>query len=59
VECTPEQLALQRIVNDERVAAGFEPLLPAPHANAKAQAWAEEMARTGMLRHSKLGDGMP
>jgi len=46
-------------VKDERVAAGVEPLLPAPHANAKAQAWAEEMARTGMLRHSKLGDGMP
>jgi len=59
VGCTPAQPALQRIVKDERVAAGVEPLLPAPHANAKAPAWAAEMARTEMLRHSKLGDGMP
>lgn len=57
--CTPEQLELQRLVNTERVQAGLVPLLPSPHATAKAQAWAEELARSGHLRHSHLSDDMP
>lgn len=57
--CTPEQLELQQLVNSERVHAGLVPLLPSVHATAKAQAWAEELARSGTLRHSRLSDDMP
>jgi uncharacterized protein YkwD len=47
------------MVNAERSAAGLHTLLPSPHAMAKAQAWADELARSGSLRHSNLRDGMP
>lgn len=57
--CTPEQLELQQLVNRERADAGFPALLPSPHATAKAQAWAEELAAGEMLRHSNLAEGMP
>lgn len=57
--CTPDQLRLQQLVNDERTNAGLTPLLPSPHASAKAQAWAEELSRSGTLRHSRLDEAMP
>jgi len=57
--CTPEQVDVHRLVNDERRQAGLPDLLPSPHAATKAQAWAEELARSGTLRHSRLSDGLP
>jgi uncharacterized protein YkwD len=59
VGCAPEQLELQHFVNGEREHLGLPALLPSPHAMAKAQAWAEEMASSGNLRHSDLAAGMP
>lgn len=57
--CSPQQQQALDLVNAERAAAGIHGLLPSPHAMNKAQAWAEEMARTGSLRHSDLRQGMP
>jgi uncharacterized protein YkwD len=57
--CTAKQFELQKLVNDERAAAGLTPLSPSPHVYAKAQAWAEELAGTGKLSHSRLADTMP
>lgn len=56
---TPEQLEIRRLVNDERLAAGLAALATDPRADTKAQAWSNELARSGTLRHSRLQDAMP
>lgn len=57
--CTPEQQAILEQVNANRANAAAPALLASPHAMDKAQAWAEELARRGVLEHSSLADGMP
>ena len=57
--CTPEQITIHDLVNSERAEAGLPTILPSPHAAAKAQTWAEELAASETLRHSSLPEGMP
>jgi uncharacterized protein YkwD len=57
--CTPEQQAVLDRINATRVESGLPQVLASPHAMDKAQAWANELARTGTLSHSTLSDGMP
>lgn len=45
-------------LNQDRQAHGRRTLVTHGHAQAKAQAWAEELARSGSLRHSNLSDGI-
>lgn len=45
---------LAQAVNDARRALGREPLIFDGELVDKAQAWADEMARTGWVRHSVL-----
>ena len=59
IGCTPEQQAALNEVNATRRAAGLTELLPSPHAMAKAQAWAEQLARNNGLSHSQLAIDMP
>jgi uncharacterized protein YkwD len=59
VGCTPEQQATLDQINASRAQAGLNTLLPSPHAMAKAQAWADQLARANGLSHSTLADGMP
>ena len=58
VGCTPEQEAVRGHVNGSRRAAGVAELLPDSNINAKAQAWAEHLARAGRLEHSNVADGL-
>jgi uncharacterized protein YkwD len=57
--CTPQQMELLGLINETRAETGADRLLPSPHAMAKAQAWAEHLAASETLQHSKLDDGMP
>jgi uncharacterized protein YkwD len=57
--CTPEQEAILQQVTANRANAGAPALLASPHAMTKAQAWADDLARRGVLEHSSLADGMP
>lgn len=59
IGCAPEQIELQQLINSEREDAGLPLLLPSPHASAKAQSWAEELAAGETLRHSNLAENMP
>ncbi|HEX7095360.1 MAG TPA: CAP domain-containing protein [Acidimicrobiales bacterium] len=59
VGCTPEQLAVRDLVNASRRQAGLAELPIDVNANAKAQPWAEHLARIGRLEHSNLAEGMP
>jgi uncharacterized protein YkwD len=57
--CTPEQQAVLGKTNASRTEAGVPEMLPSPDAMNKAQAWADQVARSGALAHSTLADGMP
>jgi uncharacterized protein YkwD len=57
--CTPEQQAVLGKTNASRTEAGVPEMLPSPDAMNKAQAWADQIARSGALAHSTLADGMP
>jgi uncharacterized protein YkwD len=54
----PEQTTASKLVNTSRAAAGLRALGTQAEAQAKAQAWAEKLAREGKLYHSTLGDGI-
>jgi len=59
--CLPESSAQQQVraeVNESRRAAGLNPLRDEWIVREKAQAWAEQLARTGTLSHSRLSDGL-
>ena len=53
------QIKVQNQVNADRVANGRAKLVDYSPADAKAQAWAEKLARDGRLSHSTLRDGYP
>jgi hypothetical protein len=57
--CTPEQTDAYDRINAIRTANGLPTMLPSPPAMAKAQAWADHMAATGVLEHSDLWADMP
>jgi uncharacterized protein YkwD len=59
VACTPEQMAAIDLANSTRREAGLPGLVPSPALIDKAQAWADELARRGVLSHSTLTDGVP
>ena len=54
---TPEQNTVVQELNSDRVAHGLRSLPIDFEASAKAQAWAEKLAREGELYHSNLRDG--
>jgi len=56
--CTPEQLESFMLVNEARSEAGVRPLEPNFEIGWKAQLWSEQMAKTGVLAHSNLTDGV-
>lgn len=53
------QTAVQRELNADRTAHRLRALPTHPQLNAKAQAWAEKLARDGRLSHSNLSSGAP
>ncbi len=53
-----EQSAVLSRLNQDRNAHGLVSLGTHGQAQQKAQRWAEELARTGTLKHSKLSDGI-
>ncbi|HEU5151589.1 MAG TPA: CAP domain-containing protein [Iamia sp.] len=53
------QTAVQNEMNADRRAQGLRSLPTHPMLNAKAQAWAEKLARDGKLSHSSLSAGVP
>ncbi len=53
------QSAVQSEMNSDRTAKGLRALPVHQQLNAKAQAWAEKLARDGKLSHSNLSDGVP
>ena len=53
------QTAVQNEMNTDRSANGLRALPTHPQLNAKAQAWAEKLARDGKLSHSNLSTGVP
>lgn len=53
-----DQTAGLEELNDDRQAAGLRPLPIQSDAQAKAQAWAEQLARRDSLAHSTLTDGI-
>lgn len=53
----PEQQQGFDLVNESRAANGLPALAWSPHAQAKAQDWADRMAATGELSHSELRAG--
>lgn len=54
----PAQSQVQRELNSDRVAHKLRPLTIQGEAQAKAQAWAERLARERKLYHSRLPDGI-
>lgn len=56
---TPAQEELVKLTNADRVANRVPELTPMDELNAKAQGWAETMARECNLRHSDLAAGVP
>lgn len=59
--CTKNQESWEssQLVNAERQNRGMEGLALDVNLVSKAQAWAEQMARTGQVSHSNLRDGAP
>ncbi len=57
--CTDEQFEVMLHVNASRDAAGISDLNWDEDLGAKAQAWAEHLARQGYLSHSNLSAGVP
>lgn len=58
--CMPEgQSTVQSEMNADRTANGLRALPTHSQLNAKAQAWAQKLARDGKLSHSNLSDGVP
>lgn len=57
--CTPQQNEAHTLVNNTRAAHGLRALHMHGTLNNKAQAWAEQLAREGGLRHSNLASGAP
>ncbi len=55
----PAQQEAADLVNNTRAGHGLAPLRHHGHLQEKAQAWAEQLAREGGLRHSRLSDGVP
>jgi uncharacterized protein YkwD len=55
---TREQQTVLDELNADRQAAGLVALPPNDHAVAKAQAWAEKLARDNALSHSNLAAGL-
>lgn len=53
------QTQVQNELNADRRAHGYASLPTHSQLNAKAQAWAEKLARDGKLSHSKLSSGVP
>ncbi len=53
------QTAVQNEMNADRTANGLRALPTHAQLNAKAQAWAEKLARDGKLSHSNLASGAP
>ena len=53
------QAAVQSEMNADRTASGLRALPTHGQLNAKAQAWAEKLARDGRLSHSNLSSGVP
>jgi len=49
---------LVAMINQSRAAAGVPALLPHAELTAKAEAWADRMAATGCVCHSRLTDGI-
>jgi len=56
--CTPQQLEVTSLVNRTRRAAGVHSLQQNLNLDAKAQGWAEHLARQGYLAHSTLSNGV-
>ncbi len=54
----PNQTAVQKELNNDRNAYGLSSLATQSDAQAKAQAWAEKLARENRLYHSTLTDGI-
>lgn len=52
-----EQKTVQTQINDSRAAAKLSQLVDSSTAATKAQDWAEHLANTGRLEHSRLTDG--
>ena len=55
---TPQQGSVLSELNADRRANGLSALNTQADAQAKAQAWAEKIARDGRLSHSNLSDGI-
>lgn len=53
------QTQVQNEMNTDRRAHGLASLPTHSQLNAKAQAWAEKLARDGKLSHSTLSSGVP
>ncbi|HMJ79397.1 MAG TPA: CAP domain-containing protein [Iamia sp.] len=53
------QTAVQNEMNADRKASRLSSLPTHDQLNAKAQAWAEKIARDGKLSHSNLSSGVP
>lgn len=53
-----ESMRLAQQLNDARRANGLNPVLFDDRLVDKAQAWADEMARSGSIRHSVLREGV-
>ncbi len=56
---SPGQDSVHRELNADRAAHGLKQLPTHDALNAKAQAWAEYLARRGSLVHSTLSSGLP
>lgn len=56
--CTPEQQLTYDLVNQTRAENGLPQLWPHLSLMNKAQAWAEQLAAEGQLRHSVLPEGV-
>ncbi len=54
----PDQIAGGNAINADRRAAGLSVLFDITDLQAKAQAWAEQIAADGYLHHSSLWDGI-
>lgn len=55
---TQSQGKAHGLVNEARARAGVPQLAHDPQAQAKAQAWAENLASRNQLAHSRLSDGV-
>ncbi len=55
---SPSQDLVRVEMNADRAANGLRPLTTQGDAEAKAQAWAERLAREGRIYHSTLTDGI-